>query len=175
MKYLIYLFVSFFLCFFFVYCISFFIRLLSWVLCRVCRSLCLVLVWSVKMAAVPVWAPLLPIQPKPKVWNRLHLILNTWQQLERRKGERRFFFFFKKSKIEWICQRAPPYLPSHLLSVFSPVSLFVSFPHHFLVTPESVEKIVSVCQSSCQRHRQERWLLMPFYPPNKVSVPFNRA
>lgn len=61
-------------------------------------SLCLVLVWI--WPGVPVWAPLLSIEPQPKVWNRLHLILNTWQQLERRKGERRKKKTLKKDKKE---------------------------------------------------------------------------
>lgn len=85
----------YFFFFFFFDCVGFYIRLLPWAECLpvfVSGS-------GVKMAAAPVWAPLLPIQPQPKVWNRLHLILNTWQQLERRKGERRKkFFFFKKKK-----------------------------------------------------------------------------
>lgn len=99
---------------FFFFCTSsfFYLRLLPW------AESCLpvfVSGSSVKMAAIPVWAPLLPIQPQPKVWNRLHLILNTWQQLERRKGERRKKSKKKrkKRKTKWICQRAfPSYLPS---------------------------------------------------------------
>lgn len=90
---------------------------------------------SVKMAGVPLWAPLLPIQPQPKVWKRLHLILNTWQQLERRKGERRKKSW-KKRKTEWICQRGPSYLPS-VLGSFSWSSLVFSFC--FSGIPECVE------------------------------------
>ena len=96
---------------FFFNCVGFYIRLLPWAE----RLPVFVSGSGVKMAAAPVWAPLLPIQPQPKVWNRLHLILNTWQQLERRKGERRKKFYKKKKKkrkTEWICQRAPSYLPS---------------------------------------------------------------
>lgn len=127
---------------------------------------------SVKMAAVPVWAPLLPIQPKPKVWNRLHLILNTWQQLERRKGERRKKFF-KKEKQSGFVNELPPNspLPSSTLCPLPLFSLCLFFPRHFLVTPESSETIVSTCLSCCQRRRHRRRLLMPFYPSYKVSVP----
>ena len=106
----------FFFFFFFFDCVGFYIRLLPWAECLpvfVSGS-------GVKMAAAPVWAPLLPIQPQPKVWNRLHLILNTWQQLERRKGERRKkFFFFKKEKRKekrsGFVNELPPTLPLSVL------------------------------------------------------------
>lgn len=39
-------------------------------------------------------------QSQLEVWNRLHMILNTWQQLERRKGERQKKSVFSKKKKE---------------------------------------------------------------------------
>lgn len=82
---------------------------------------------------------------------------------------------FQKRKTEWICQRAPSYnspLPFvYFLSLAPFLSLSLFFPHHFLVTVERAETIVSTCLSSCQRHRRIHGLLMPFYPHYKVSVP----
>lgn len=34
-------------------------------------------------------SPSLAVQPRPRVWNRLHLILNTWQQLDTQRERER--------------------------------------------------------------------------------------
>lgn len=65
-----------------------------------------------KMVGVPLSFPFVlplflcplptPLVVQPKVWNRLHLILNTWQQLERgekaREGGKKSFFLKKKER-----------------------------------------------------------------------------
>lgn len=147
-------------CFFF--CFVFFTLVICPWLSPLCQSLCLSREWR--------WPP---PPPQLKVWNTLHMILNTWHQLERRKGERQKKKVFfpqkktrKKSKAERVRRGAPsPCLPVQPL-FFSP----------FWVSPKT-GTIKSTHVSPTVKHRnRDVCRLCPFIQPTKpLCLFFNRA
>lgn len=140
----------------------------------VCWPLCLVLVWRWRASQCePLSSHLAQAQGLEQITSDIKHMAAVRKRGRERKGEReKKTHTQKKRKTEWICQRAPSYLPSQSPALcLEPLFFSLSLSPKIQVACDSTEKIVSSCLSGCRSHR----FLIGHYPSIKSISACSRA